>query len=277
MRIAIPRELEEYIRIKDEEIIEKKEIPAELKEKVQAFREEYAFELYKTKGKVSECIKGRIVKDLIRKVQELPYDTQFTIRELTNEFVDGKDLMDISSKFFSKIKDTTIELQCMCGEDEMVGLPYNIPYIKILDLDKLMDDFMENNSQISYEEYKKIFAKDENGCFINLIIPKDEENEELNLIGKNPSEFSVDEIIRMKKYSGQLYRKVNKDSINDYYDEEFIKYCKLYEERFGKHAYISEPGGTKEKTIAAIKICLERNEDILDKLLNLNDNQDFLY
>lgn len=43
MRIAIPRELEEYIRIKDEEIIEKKEIPAELKEKVQAFREEYAF------------------------------------------------------------------------------------------------------------------------------------------------------------------------------------------------------------------------------------------
>lgn len=277
MRVAIPRELEEYIRLKDEEIIEKKEIPAELKEKVQAFKEEYAFALYKTKGKVSECIKGRIVKDLIRKVQELPYDTQFTIRELTNEFVDGKDLMDISSKFFSKIKDTTIKLQCMCGEDEMVGLPYNIPYIKILDLDRLMDDFMENNSQISYEEYKKIFAKDENGCFINLIIPKDDENEELNLIGKNPSEFSVDEIIRMKKYSGQLYRKVNKDSINDYYDEEFIKYCKLYEERFGKHAYISEPGGTKEKTIAAIKICLERNEDILDKLLNSNDNQDFLY
>lgn len=146
MRIAIPKELIEYIRIKDEEIIEKKEIPEELKKWVQAFKEDYAFELYKTKGKVSECIKERIVNDLIRKVQGMPYDTQFTIRKLTNEFVADKDLMDISSKFFSKIKKTSIKLQCMCGEDEMVGLPYNIPYIKILDLNNLMN-VMENSSQ----------------------------------------------------------------------------------------------------------------------------------
>lgn len=209
MRIAIPKELEEYIRIRDEEIIEKKEIPEELKKEVQAFKEEYAFELYKTKGKVSESIKGKIVNDLIRKVQEMPYDTQFTIRELTNEFVEGKELMDISSRFFSKIKKTSIKLQCTCGENEIVGLPYNIPYIKKLDLDSIMDNFLDNNSQI--------------------------------------------------------------DS-----DDEFNKYCKLYEEKFGKHAYILEPGGTKEKTIEAIKICLERNEDILDKLLNPNDDQDFL-
>lgn len=30
-------------------------------------------------------------------------------------------------------------------------------------------------------------------------------------------------------------------------DKEFERYCKLYEERFGKKAYVAEPSGTKEK------------------------------
>ena len=46
-------------------------------------------------------------------------------------------------------------------------------------------------------------------------------------------------------------------------DNEFIKYLTLFKERFGRNAYISEPNGTKEQTIEAIKICLEKNEDIL--------------
>lgn len=50
-------------------------------------------------------------------------------------------------------------------------------------------------------------------------------------------------------------------------DKEFNKYCELYEERFGKHAYIAEPSGTKDQTINAIKICLEKNEDLLDEIL----------
>ena len=81
------------------------------------------------------------------------------------------------------------------------------------------DDINEKNntySQISYEEYKRIFEKDKDGCFINLIITKDEQNEELNLIGKKPSDFSIDEIVRMKKYSEQLYKKVDKNTINEY-------------------------------------------------------------
>lgn len=53
-------------------------------------------------------------------------------------------------------------------------------------------------------------------------------------------------------------------------DEEFEKYCKLYEEKFGKKAYIAEPSGTKQQTIDAIKICLEKNKDLLDNLLYLN-------
>ena len=50
-------------------------------------------------------------------------------------------------------------------------------------------------------------------------------------------------------------------------DEEFEKYCKLYQERFGKNAYIAEPNGSKKQTIESIKICLKKNEDLLDSLL----------
>lgn len=59
-------------------------------------------------------------------------------------------------------------------------------------------------------------------------------------------------------------------------EKEFEKYCKLYEEKFGKRAYIAEPSGTKEQTINAIKICLEKNEDLLDNLLypNATENLD---
>ena len=57
-------------------------------------------------------------------------------------------------------------------------------------------------------------------------------------------------------------------------DKEFEKYCKFYEERFGKKAYVAEPSGMKEKTIEAIKVCLEKNEDLLDKILYPNFNKD---
>lgn len=57
------------------------------------------------------------------------------------------------------------------------------------------------------------------------------------------------------------------DVVESGVDIEFQKYCKMYEERFNKKAYIAEPGGTKEKTIEAIKKCLKKDKDILDKLL----------
>lgn len=60
-------------------------------------------------------------------------------------------------------------------------------------------------------------------------------------------------------------------------DVEFENYCKLYQDRFGKKAYIAEPGGTREKTIEAIKICLDKNEDLLDKLLYPNDDGNILF
>ena len=59
-------------------------------------------------------------------------------------------------------------------------------------------------------------------------------------------------------------------------DKEFEKYLKLFKDRFGRNSYIAEPSGTKEQTIEAIKICLEKNEDILDQLLYSSSDK-FIY
>lgn len=57
-------------------------------------------------------------------------------------------------------------------------------------------------------------------------------------------------------------------------EKEFEKYCKLFKERFGRNAYIAEPSGTMKDTINAIKLCIEKNEDILDELLYTNLKND---
>lgn len=63
-----------------------------------------------------------------------------------------------------------------------------------------MSNFTENYLRaIDYEKYKKIFEKNDDGSFKNLIIPKNENFDELNLTGKLPESFTVDEVIRMKK------------------------------------------------------------------------------
>lgn len=61
---------------------------------------------------------------------------------------------------------------------------------------------------MTHKEYRELFAKDENDCFINLIIPAQGSEKELNLIGKKPEDFTLDEIIRMKKYSSEMYEKI---------------------------------------------------------------------
>ena len=56
-------------------------------------------------------------------------------------------------------------------------------------------------------------------------------------------------------------------------NDEYDYYSKLYYDKFKKKAYISMPGGSKEKTIDAIKKCLEQNKAILDELLYPDENK----
>lgn len=68
---------------------------------------------------------------------------------------------------------------------------------------------------ISYRDYKRLFEQDEDGSFVNLIIPKSVDGYELNLIGKHPRDYTLGEIVRMKKYSADMFELVDKSTIGD--------------------------------------------------------------
>ena len=67
--------------------------------------------------------------------------------------------------------------------------------------------------KVTYEEYLNTFRKDEEGKYLNLIIPANDLSGEINLIGKTDSEFTLDEIIQMKKYASRLFTMVDKKTI----------------------------------------------------------------
>lgn len=68
---------------------------------------------------------------------------------------------------------------------------------------------------ISYQEYRRLFERDDDGSFLNLIIPQSTDGEELNLIGKHPRDYTLGEIVRMKKYSADMFELVDKNTIGE--------------------------------------------------------------
>lgn len=100
-------------------------------------------------------------------------------------------------------------------------------------------------------------------------------------LGKNVDEFInyLKELIMKEAdktdedYMMKLFEK-SEPQVPTPLDEEFEKYCKLYEEKFGKKANIPEPSGTKEFVIECIKKCLQEDRDILDDLYYPNFKKD---
>ena len=62
------------------------------------------------------------------------------------------------------------------------------------------------------EEFDELFRKDENDCYVNLIIPATNEFPEMNLIGKNPNDYTLDEIIHLKTYRRVMLKYVDESS-----------------------------------------------------------------
>lgn len=66
---------------------------------------------------------------------------------------------------------------------------------------------------MTYKEYRKIFEQSLDGKYINLVIPRDDSASELDLTDKAPSELTVDEIIRLKKYAAEVFKQVDEATI----------------------------------------------------------------
>ena len=130
--------------------------------------------------------------------------------------------------------------------------------------------------------YKLVDRKDESRAMFDRALETQNNNEEVQDSEEMFPDFPwfedtvvQDDIVENKSEANENKVEDFMNKLIDEYEEEelseedkeFDKYCKLYEERFEKHAYIAEPAGTKEQTINAIKTCLEKNEDLLDELL----------
>ena len=60
------------------------------------------------------------------------------------------------------------------------------------------------------EGFEELFKVDENGCYVNLIIPETKQFPEMNLIGKKPADYTLDEITHSK-----VYRRVMREQIDE--------------------------------------------------------------
>lgn len=58
---------------------------------------------------------------------------------------------------------------------------------------------------LTREEMYKQFETDDDGRFVSLVIPPEEGEPELVLTGRKREELSIDEIVRIKKYSRELF------------------------------------------------------------------------
>ncbi len=104
----------------------------------------------------------------------------------------------------------------------------------------------KNWKHITKDGYHKLFETDSNNAFVRLIIPANEPTNEfpteLNLIGKLPQDFTIDEIIRMKKYSQKMHDKIVNDVV-DGLDQRIQNFAK--KQGYQKAVYIDDWNGYK--------------------------------
>lgn len=178
-------------------------------------------EIFETNIKENE-----LVSNLIKKLEELPINAEVTIADLIEYNPEVSFIEPLNQgKIFNQLRDTckkkNIIIERIIDDERCGGLAFyykfkkvnnteNIDASKTEDVEKIRNSNLNNMSLI---EYNNIFKTNNDGTFLNLIIPAQEPTieyeTELNLIGKKSSDFTLDEIIRMKKYSEKLFSKIN--------------------------------------------------------------------
>lgn len=63
---------------------------------------------------------------------------------------------------------------------------------------------------MTQDEFDRLFEVDERQRFVRLIIPALKDFPEFNLIGKDPSEYKLEEIVRLKVYRREMRETIEK-------------------------------------------------------------------
>ncbi len=73
-----------------------------------------------------------IANKVVNRIQELPIGTEFSISELLEDYkCESKELFNITFEILKKLEELNIALGNSYGENAILGLPYNIKYVKI--------------------------------------------------------------------------------------------------------------------------------------------------
>lgn len=201
---------------------------------------------------------------------------------VTKEFVENKNYytklsVDEQRIFFNKIKENfehIVNESCGIDKYKEFTMKYKpVEEIEFVNVDELIEDIDKKiaaieREQAEYEEKQKQKAKQNN--------PEIPESLKGFVYVLNGKIYPKQKLPKELEKDYELFTKINdlsKENTSYEITQEYERYSKLYEERFGKKAYIAEPSGTKEQAIKAIKKCLERNEDILDDIYYPNKSK----
>ena len=204
---------------------------------------------------------------------------------VTKEFVENETYyanlsMDEQRNLFNKIKENYENIiNESCGMDKYKEFMFKYTSIEEMDfinVDELIEDIDKKiaaieKEQAEYEEKQRQKAKQNN--------PDIPESLKGYVYVANGKIYPKQKLPRELEKDYELFVRINdlsKENTTYETSTEYDRYAKMYEERFGKKAYIAEPSGTKEQAIKAIKKCLERNEDILDDIYYPNKSK-FMY
>lgn len=195
----------------------------------------------------------------------------------TKEFTENPNYYEKLDKekqkeLFHTIEENYIQvINNCCGVDKYKELSekYNYKYAvdeDMINIDKLLADIDRKIEELEKEEaeYKK-----------NQSIPEIPRSLKKYVYIQNGKIFAKQKLPKELEKDFEIFMNINElieGTKNDELDIVYEMYAELYEKKFGRKAYIPEPSGTKEQAIKAIKRCLERNEDILDKIYYPDNN-----
>lgn len=199
---------------------------------------------------------------------------------VTKEFVENKNYYanlpkDEQRNLFNRIKENyekVIEESCgMTKYREFVIKYIPITELDFENIDILIEDIDKKLAELDREEAE---IKERNSKNKDLV-PEIPDSLKDYVYVSNGIIYPKQKLPKELEKDFDIFSKINnltKETVSYEISKEFDRYCKRYEERFGKKAYIAEPNGTKEQAIKAIKKCLEINEDILDEIYYPNND-----
>lgn len=193
----------------------------------------------------------------------------------TKEFIQNDNYYEKQNKekrkeIFNKIEQNYINvINESCGVDKYreFGSKYNFEYAldteyDFSNIDKVIADIDKKIEELENEEQQ--FKKAQ-----PIIITEIPKNLRKYVYIVNGKVFPKQKLPKELEKDYELFIHINsliEATKKDEIDLVFDMYAELYEKKFNKKAYIAEPSGTKEQAIKAIKLCLEKNEDLLDSI-----------